>query len=182
MHPAPHFDELVQLSQGFGALPPKDGGGSDEWPCFAGNPDCASIASGGVVIGEPHFTWSLAACDANSASSTNCGQIFWFYEDDTNDTTDDLIVTIRAKQGTEYVLDTGAMNLGPNPYGATPATLVVMTDDTAFGTLGQSGKGNGYCQDSHYTCVDPVAGIVTITVTTQVGPSKIMGTFDVGLE
>ena len=49
---------LEQLSSGFGVLPPVDGGGNDEWPCFpnqnANGADCSSIATGGVVIGSQH--------------------------------------------------------------------------------------------------------------------------------
>ncbi len=186
---AARFNELFQLSEGFGTLPPLDSGGIDEWPCFGGgaSADCSTIASGGVVIGTPFYTWSLSACDANTPSSTNCGQIFWFYEDDTNDTTDDLIVQIVAKQGSNTVLNTGAFNFGPNPFGGAPGSVIVISDDVAFGTLGQTGKGNGYCFDGQltkqkYTCSDPVAGLVTITVTTKVGPSKIASHFDINLQ
>ncbi|MGA2423350.1 MAG: hypothetical protein ABSG07_05050 [Terriglobales bacterium] len=178
------YDELFQLSAGFGTLPPIDGGGNDEWPCFpnmnANGADCSQIATGGVVIGSPAFTWSYADCDANSASSPNCGQIFWFYEDDTGDNTDDLIVSIVVKQGTDYILDTGKYNFGPNPF--SPGTVVVISDDVAFGTLGQTGKNNGFCDGSNKTCVNPLQGIATVTVTTQVGPSKISTKFNINLQ
>src|SRR5208283_353267 len=48
------FDELFQLASGFGVLPPEDGGGYNEWPCFPNmslnGADCSTIAPGGVVI------------------------------------------------------------------------------------------------------------------------------------
>jgi hypothetical protein len=182
------FDELFQLSYGFGALPPLDGSGYDEWPCDPSPanpnyPDCSNIASGGVVIGTPAYTVSLSACNANSPTSTNCGQIFWFYEDDTNDNTDDLIVSIVVKQGSNFILDTGSIDLGPNPN--TPGSVVVISEDVAFGTLGETGKNNGYCgyyEKSNKICSDPLQGIAVVTISTKVGPSKIMKTFDINLQ
>lgn len=170
---------LFQLSQGFGVLPPVDGSGFDEWPCFGGMTDCSTIAAGGVVIGTPSYTWSLANCDASQSNSAACGQIFWFYEDDTGDSTDHLIVSITGKQGTNYVLDTGNYDFGPNPYAD---QVTVIAGDLAFGTLGQTGKGNGLCRHSNKTCVNPVAGLVDITVTTTVGPSHIKSSFKVNLK
>ena len=152
---------LEQLMAGFGVLPPVDGGGNDEWPCFpnqnANGADCSTIATGGVVVGQPAFTQSLSACDANSASSANCGQIFWFYED-----------------------DTGAYDFGPNPFPA--GSVVVIYDDTAFGTLGQTGPGNGFCAGSTETCVNPISGKATATVTTTVGTSTIKTEINMFLE
>ena len=179
------FDELFQLAAGFGALPPKDANGFDEWPCFpnpadSNYPDCSTIANGGVVIGTPAFTWSLAACDASSPSSTNCGQVFWFYEDDTGDNSDHLFVSVVVKQGLNYILNTGDQDLGPNPFPI--GSLVVISDDAAFGTLGEPGKGNGYCFGSKKECSDPLRGIATVTVTTKVGPSKISSKFNINLQ
>ena len=182
--PAAGFDELFQLSSGFGALPPVDGGGNDEWPCFpnanANGADCSTIAAGGVVIGAPAYTWSLTNCDGNTATSPNCGQVFWFYEDDTNDNTDHLIVSIVVKQGTSYILDTGNFDFGPNPFPA--GSIVVISDDAAFGTLGATGKNNGFCAGSNKTCVNPVKGIATVTLTTKVGASKISTKFNINLQ
>jgi hypothetical protein len=176
---------LEQLSSGFGVLPPLDSGGNDEWPCFPGSSnanaaDCSQIAPGGVVIGEPAFTQSLSACDADSSTSANCGQVFSFYEDDTGDNTDDLVATIVAKQGVDYIMDTGPFNFGPNPFPA--GSVVVIYDDTAFGTLGQTGPGNGFCAGSTETCVNPKAGAVTITFTITVGTSTIKSTTKLFLE
>ena len=167
---------LEQLSSGFGVLPPVDGSGNDEWPCFAGGADCSSISPGGVVIGEPAFTQSLSACDANASGAPNCGQVFSFYEDDTGDNTDDLVVSIVVKQGKNYILDTGPFDFGPNPFSA--GSVVIIYDDTAFGTLGQTGPGNGFCAGSTETCVNPVAGKATATFTITVGTSTIKSTIN----
>ena len=175
---------LEQLSVGFGVLPPVDGGGNDEWPCFpnqnANGADCSQIATGGVVIGQPAFTQSLSACDANTGTSPNCGQFFSFYEDDTGDSTDDLVASIVVKQGKNYILDTGPVNLGVNPFPA--GSVVVIYDDTAFGTLGQSGPGNGFCAGSTETCVNPVAGKASATFTITVGTSTIKSTISMFLQ
>jgi hypothetical protein len=179
------YDELFMLSLGMGALPPVDGGGNDAWPCFpnpanANYPDCSTIAPGGVVIGAPAYTWSFANCDANAAGAPNCGQIFWFYEDDTGDNTDHLIVSIVVKQGLNYILDTGNYDFGPNPFPS--GSVVVISDDVAFGTMGQTGKNNGFCAGSKKVCEDPVAGIATVSITTKVGASKITGKFNINLQ
>lgn len=175
---------LEQLSAGFGVLPPVDGGGNDEWPCFPnanGNgADCSQISPGGVVIGQPAFTQSLSACNASSAGAPNCGQFFSFYEDDTGDNTDDLVVSIVVKQGVSFIFDTGSVNLGPNPFSA--GTVIVISDDGAFGTLGQTGPGNGFCAGSTETCVNPKAGKATVTFTITVGTSTIKSTTNMFLE
>ena len=172
--------KLFQLSFGMGALPPLDEGGADEWPCFGGGTDCSTIAPGGVVIGTPAYTWSLAACDGNNPNATACGQIFWFYEDDTGDNTDDLIVSLIVKQGTHFILDTGKFDFGPNPFPA--GSIIIIYDDTAFGTLGQTGKNNGFCAGSNKVCVDPVAGPASVALTTQIGSQKISAKFNINLQ
>jgi len=175
---------LEQLSSGFGVLPPLDSGGADEWPCFpnqnANGADCSSIAAGGVVIGQPAYTQSLANCDASASGAANCGQFFSFYEDDTGDNTDDLVVSIVVKQGVKYILDTGTVDLGTNPFPA--GSVVIIYDDTAFGTLGQTGPGNGFCGGSTETCVNPVKGPATATFTITVGTSTIKTTINMFLE
>ncbi len=183
--PLAGFDDLFLLGSGFGALPPVDGGGNDEWPCFAGSSDpnaadCSQISAGGVVIGTPAYTWSFANCNGNTSTSPNCGQLFWFYEDDTGDSTDHLIVSLTVKQGTDFILATGNVDLGPN---SSPAgSIVVISDDTAFGTLGETGKNNGFCAGSKKTCANPLKGIATVNFTTKVGASKISGRFNINLQ
>jgi hypothetical protein len=176
--------KLEQLSAGFGFLPPVDGSGNDEWPCFpnqnANGADCSSIATGGVVIGTPAYTQSLADCDNSGSTYSSCGQLFWFYEDDTGNNTDDLVISVVVKQGAKYILDTGSYSFGPNPFPA--GSVVVISDDTSFGTVGQTGPGNGNCAGSTETCVNPVKGAATVTITTTVGTSTIKATFNMFLE
>jgi hypothetical protein len=193
--PGPHADKaprkgvkekavLEQLSSGFGTLPPLDENGNDVWPCFpnmnSNGMDCSSIPTGGVVIGEPAYTWSLRACDGHTATSANCGQVFSFFEDDTGDNTNYIVTSVVAKQGADYILNTGPVNLGLDPF--SPGTVLVIYLDTAFGTLGQTGPGNGFCAGSTETCVNPKAGEATFTFIVTVGPSTITSTFKVFLD
>jgi hypothetical protein len=171
---------LFELAQGFGVAAPPDGSGNPQWPCFGGGADCSAIAPGGVVIGTPAYTWSLTNCDQNNANVPPCGWIFWFYEDDTGDNTDHLIVSVTGKQTTKYVLNTGNIDFGPNPFA--PGTVIVVSGNQGFGTMGQTGKNNGNCVGSGKTCVDPVAGPVLLTVTTAVGKNKITGKFTINLK
>lgn len=139
-------------------------------------PDCSTISAGGVVIGTPAYTQSFTNCDDNTTTIVTCGQVFWFYEDDTGDNVDHLIVSIVAKQGAKFILDTGPFDFGPNPFAA--GTVIVVSDDVAFGTIGNLiGPGNGYCAGSTVTCSNPVKGPATVTVTTTVGLSTIHSTF-----
>jgi hypothetical protein len=175
--------KLQQLSSGFGVLPALGTDGKDNWPCFGGGamPDCSSIAAGGAVIGTPAYTQSLTNCNDNTTTVVACGQVFWFYEDDTGDNVHHLFASIVVKQGAKYILDTGSVDLGVNTFAA--GTIIVISDDTAFGTIGNhTGPGNGYCAGSTVTCVDPVAGPAVVTVTTTVGSSTIKATFSMFLK
>ena len=57
---------ILQLVTTLGTLAPIDGSGNYEWPCLTGDPinwpDCSSIPAGGLVIGLPTYTVSLANC------------------------------------------------------------------------------------------------------------------------
>src|SRR5208282_1589844 len=100
---------------------------NDFWPCFGDNtaqPDCLYIGpsagytypSGAtslptsVVLGSPAYTWYLSAntasdqtygCDATATADTfhMCTQAINFYEDDSGDSTDELIWSIEVTQG-----------------------------------------------------------------------------------
>ena len=171
---------LFQLADGFGVAAPPDGGGNPQWPCFGGAADCSAITPGGVVIGTPAYTWSLSACDQNNGTVPPCGWIFWFYEDDTGDNTSHLVVTVTGKQTTNYVVNSGKIDFGPNPFAA--GTVIIVSGNQGFGTMGQTGKNNGNCNGSGKTCVDPIAGLVNLAVTTQVGKNKASGKFNINLK
>jgi hypothetical protein len=171
-------NNLYPISAQFGYLPPKDGGGNDYWPCYTGgsNADCSSIPANGVVVGIPLYTpWLVSSCD----TATPCGQLYFFYDDLTNDSTDDLVLTVTVKQGRNYIFAVGPKNLGPNPYAN---EVVVFSGDKAFGTQGQSGKGNGWCAGSSHVCVDPVAGVANGEAVIQVGSYRMTEKFSFYLQ
>lgn len=116
-----------------------------------------------------------------------CGQINTWYEDWTGDSTDDILWQAVVMQGKNIIADTGLQDWGPNVYGGlTPPVQIVFYQDFNFGTLGDTGKNNGNCVPNfnyptsgppssfpvvtaaNKTCVDPVAGPATISVTTEV--------------
>jgi hypothetical protein len=170
--------------------------GSDLWPCFGGgssaNPDCPTIGdpttnfpTNGLAIGAPSYTWSLSDCNATSTSAPPCGQTESWYEDDSNDSADDLLYIIEVTQGSSVIADSGTVDFGPNSFGGlSPAANVIIYGDQNFGTMGQTGKNNGNCDaDFNYpspvlpgvfviqankTCVAPVAGAATLTATTEI--------------
>lgn len=188
--------------------------GTDIWPCFgdtsSANPDCSTIGdpsitfpSGGAALGAPAYVWQLAnpgangyGCDADTNGTSNtsylpCGQTETFYEDDSNDTTDELLYSIEVVQGTTVLVDSGEVDFGPNPFGgSTPPADVVIYGDQNFGTWpgAGSGKNTGNCTaDVNYplaspanpgalyivqankTCANPVAGPATLTAITELG-------------
>jgi hypothetical protein len=161
----------------FGALPPAS---SSDWPCFGGDSECSSIASGGLVIGAPAFTWSLVNCDAKAKRDTApCGQLFWTYADNTNDTTDELIFSVVVTQGTNHILDI-TDDYGPNPFGS---SVVSVFAELAFGTIGNhTGPGNGWCSVETVTCVNPHAGLANVAITTTVGMYSITQRFQINLQ
>ncbi len=132
-------------------------------------------------------TWDPAAINGFYIP---CGQINTWYEDWTGDSSDELLWTAEVTQGSKVIADTGIQDWGPNVYGDQqdfpPPVDVVFYQDFNFGALGQTGKNNGNCvPDFNYptsgaptsfpvitgagkTCVDPVAGPATVSVTTEV--------------
>lgn len=185
------------------AYPTVNSDGTDLWPCFGSNSvntDCPTIGNpsitfpnGGVALGVPSYVWSYTNCDGDTATSLPCGQTETFYEDDSNDSTDDLIYEIVVTQGSNTVLDSGWVDfVGANPYGGlTPPADVVIYGDSNFGTLGATGTNNGNCTaDYNYplasnpptaypyivaankTCVNPVPGTATLTAITELATPK----------
>jgi hypothetical protein len=171
-----------------------DPAGSNEWPCFGGstNPDCSGIQEGGVVLGIPQYVWSFADCDANTPQSTTpCGQTEVWYEDDTGDTTDDLIYTLKVTQMQggllAYISDSGTVDLGPNPHGGmTPPADVIIAGDQNFGTLGQTGKNNGNCDANfNYPTKENPAGVEFVIAANKIcsdpipGPAMFISTVEI---
>jgi hypothetical protein len=208
--PAALANNLYSVGAWFAATsyPTANTDGSNLWPCFGSydgsststeNPDCPTIGSpkvgfpiGGVVLGTPSYSWSLAACNATSSTSPECGETETWYEDDTNDlsATDELLYTIEATQGTTVIADSGTVDFGPNPYaGGSPAYDIIIYGPQNFGNMGvTAGPNNGNCipnegyplataanPGSVYvvaagkTCGVPTTGAVSLTATTEVG-------------
>jgi hypothetical protein len=156
---------------------------NDLWPCFGGDgtaqPDCETIdgsssLAGSIVLGSPSYTWFLSAntattqpygCDATSTGDTYhmCTQANNFYEDDSGDTSDDLIFTIEIEQGSDIIYDSGIQDYGPNPYGdilaeTGVAPVIVFYEDMVFGIPnGGDPNADGPCFQS-YNYPSNVAG------------------------
>lgn len=196
--------------------------GTDVWPCTGGssstgaNPDCPTIGSPTILfpanataVGNPAFVWQLKntagsgngqGCDAliNGTGHLGvpylpCGQVETWYEDDSNDTTDELLYSMEAVQGEKTIYTTGTVDFGPNTYaGLTPPADTIIYNPLNFG-FGPgdgpaTGPNNGNCTpDFNYpltapaspgeaylvaankTCVEPVPGPATIIVKTWLG-------------
>jgi hypothetical protein len=139
-----------------GVLPPLDGSGNEYWTCFTGgsDPDCSSIPAGGWVSGIPYLFWPKKTC---TNKETACAQLTWWFQDNSTDTTDDLIITISANQGKKFILYE-TIDVGPNPYSG---YLVWVSIDVAFGP--------GNCGTE--TCSKPVDGEATLQALAIVGSS-----------
>jgi hypothetical protein len=196
--------------------------GTDVWPCTGNStssgpdPDCPTIGdpsmifpSNATAIGNPAFVWQLNntsgsgngyGCNALTNGTGHlgspyfpCGQIETWYEDDSNDSTDELLYSMTVTQGERIIADSGVVDIGPNTSGGlTPPSDVIIYDPINFG-FGPgdgpaTGPNNGNCTpDFNYpltvpanpgeeylvaagkTCVQPLAGSATITVTTALG-------------
>lgn len=149
---------LVGGSLAMGVIPPLDGSGDDEWPCFGGGADCSAIASGGYVSGYPNVGWSKSGCN-NKA----CAQLIWWVLLNSSDTTDDVIITIEVKQGTKVINYSGPIDFGPQAAG----TYYLTDDYLGFGTK--------ECASGE-TCGKASTGLATMTATIQVGSSSAHST------
>jgi hypothetical protein len=202
------------FTQGY-PTPLANSDGTDIWPCFGNsstpNTDCPTIGNpsitfptGGVALGGPAYVWQLAnpgangyGCDSNTNGTTStsylpCGQTETWYEDDSGTpNTFDLTYEIYATQvqsgKTVYLLDSGIVDFGPNPYGTlSPPADVIIYGDQNFGTwAGQPAKNGGNCtandnypvpsatqqffiEAANKDCVEPQPGLVTIEAITTV--------------
>jgi hypothetical protein len=159
--------QVHQLYTMMGVAPPLDASSLDTWPCFTGgsDPDCSSIAPGGLVLGIPFYTWSLTSCTSSTAA---CGQISWMFETDVTSTKTAIDVSITVTQGTSTIMNTGTVKIGTNPGSG---YVEVISDNVGFGP--------GDCVVG--TCATPVAGAAKITVTTTIGKQKATGVENITL-
>jgi hypothetical protein len=193
--------------------------GSDLWPCLGhatGNPDCPVVGNpsrplprGGIVVGFPSNIWSLASgpaavngvgCDALTNGTTGaqpaqyrpCAQLDTWFEDNSNDPTDDLLQRIIVTQGSRVIYDSGTVDYGP----AGPITYpvrVLLNYDVNFGFWPGAavGPNNGNCSaDVGYplsapaypgttyvvaagqTCEQPIAGKAHFFTVTELATPK----------
>jgi len=183
--------------------------GSFLWPCFGSyepssgtftgvpaNADCPTIGdpsvpfpSGGVVLGNADYLWTVADCNATATSSPDCADQESFITDNTQDITDDVWVSIVITQTAGTIYDSGTEVYGPDIFGQTVADYPLIWIDynpQNLGTMGLSGKNNGNClADYNYplptpafappyyivsankTCVAATAGKATVTFTVE---------------
>ncbi|HSZ61500.1 MAG TPA: hypothetical protein VK828_06865 [Terriglobales bacterium] len=201
-YPAPGLYGVTQAFAGSPYNPNQPGNGwtnntdgVELWPCFGdggGNGNCPSIGNpaigfGGIAIGDPFFTWSLAACDGTTNGTQNpytwdqgatwnpyaingfyvpCGQITTFYQDYANDNTDEILWRAQVTQGLNVIADTGTQDWGPNPYGG--GELIVFYQDFNFGALGDTGPNNGNCVPN-YNYPDTIPPALSYPVITAGG-------------
>lgn len=181
------------------------------------NTDCALIGNppvalprGGIVMGRPAFTWALqnnniigfglgngTGCDALTNGTVGqpsegvlyrpCGQIFTSYEDDTGDSTDDLLQRVVVTQGDRIIFDSGVVDFGPAGPIKYPVDVILFSDaNFGFWPGAEAGPNNGNCSGnlnypltaasfpdtgytlaSNSTCQQPVAGPATFTTYTE---------------
>ncbi len=159
--------------------------GTDLWPCFgrsSPNPDCPTVGDpqvqlprGGMVLGKPAHVWRLQAagsingigCDALTNGTTGpsgavykpCAQIATWYEDDTFDSTDDLLQRVVVTQGGDRIVyDSGVVDFGPAGPTVSYPVDVILYSDANFGYWPgtATGPNNGNCSgDFGYPLVSP---------------------------
>lgn len=150
------------------------------------NPDCPTVGNpsiplptGGAVLGFPSYVWQLHntqgtargnasgwGCDALLNGTTGpagaaykpCSQIATWYEDTTNDSTDDLLQRIVITQGRNIIYDSGIVDYGPaGPTVTYPVDVILQTDaNFGFWTGAATGPNNGNCSpDTGYPLAAP---------------------------
>jgi hypothetical protein len=187
------------------------GRGNNPDCAMIGNPP-VPLPRGGIVMGRPAFSWALqnndilgfglgngTGCDALTNGTVGqpfepgvlyrpCGQIFTSYEDDTADTTDDLLQRVVVTQGTKIIYDSGVVDFGPAGPINYPVDVVLFTDaNFGYWPGAADGPNNGNCSGnigyplsaptfpagtvytvaSNTTCQQPVAGPATFTTYTE---------------
>jgi len=144
--------------------------GPPSWPCFGmtGQSPCNNDPAGGYLAALPEEVFTIATCE--SAYNTNngtggCGELWWTFEVANAVTCPTagcpLSVAITAKQGTNTVYSLPLTNIGTIPA---PSQLTPPGPYTEV-IYGQQGLGLNW---SPAPTVNPAAGNVTFTVTTQV--------------
>jgi hypothetical protein len=158
--------------------------GTDLWPCVSGstaNPDCPTLGNpviqfprDAVVTGFPGFGFALqntpglgngTGCDAlvngtgpQGTPYKPCAQITTWYDDNTNDSTDDLLWRIEVTQGGNIIYASGTIDFGPAGPNVKYPVHVVLSNDANLGYWPGAGTGpnNGNCsKDIFYPLANP---------------------------
>jgi hypothetical protein len=158
--------QVHQLYTTLNELPPLDSSNNPEWPCSGGgtDPDCSTIAQGGLVIGFPFYTWPLTTC---TSSTDACGEVTWMFETDVASTKTKIDVSVTVTQGTTTkttIYSSGTLSAGTNPGAGYTEVYALPV-----------GFGPGDCFATGSTCGTPVAGPATITVVTTIGKQTATG-------
>jgi hypothetical protein len=181
---------------------------TNQYQGIAGSdPDCPTLGDpsvplpfGALINGFPAYSWPLEnkqgvgngfGCDALVNGTTGplpaqynpCGEIFTAYEDDTNDSTDDLLQRVVVTQGTSVIYDSGTVDYGPAGPTVSYPVSVILNYDANFGFWpgASDGPNNGNCSANYRyplaspafpggsgyvveagkTCQQPVPGLAT---------------------
>jgi hypothetical protein len=162
-------------------------------------------------MGRPAYTWALQnndiigfglgngiGCDALINGTVGqpyqpgvvykpCGQIFTSFEDDTGDSTDDLLQRVVVRQGANIIYDSGIVDFGPAGAIKYPVDVVLYSDaNFGYWPGALDGPNNGNCSgnigypltapafpaasyvvESNSTCQQPVPGPATFITYTE---------------
>jgi hypothetical protein len=169
--PAAAAPLIQQGATAMGPTPPTTGvvngvqTGPPSWPCFPTSAPCSSDPAGGYLGAIPQESFSITTCEVayNSSNGTGgCGQLWWTFETSSALTCPTagcpLSVAITAKEGSNTLYSLPLTNIGTIPA---PSTLGGPYVEVIYG---QQGFGTTWDPSA----VNPTAGNVTVTVTTQV--------------
>jgi hypothetical protein len=120
------------------------------------------------------YAWNINGCDGDTNGSTTggsasagtgfygsgavyipCGQYEAWFQDDSNDTTDDNLFSFVVTQGPSIIYDTGTQDWGINDPtyngsgGEVPPADLYSYGDINFGDMGVTGPNNGNCAASY---------------------------------
>ena len=172
--------------------------GSDLWPCIGGSADCPTIGnpttplpSAALVVGFPAYGFALQntpsigngiGCDAlvngtgaGGSPYEPCAQILTWHEDNSGDTTDDVLWHATVTQGGHVVYASGTVDFGPLGARTVYPLQVVIYDDANLGYWpgAQTGPNNGNCYaDEFYplsTPAFPASGFYVIAAAKTCG-------------
>jgi len=148
------------IQQGMTAMGPNPPtyGPPPSWPCIPAAAPCSSDPAGGMLVATPEEVFTVTNCE----STAGCGELWWTFQTSASLTCPTagcpISVAITAKQGTNTVYSLPLTSVGTIP---SPASVGGPYVDVIYAQ-------QGFGITNWGATVDPTAGNVTITVTTQV--------------